>query len=76
MRKFLLAADRIFAIPGWLAMHVLVQAFDNHPWKAQKIPLDDWREHRTGLMYFFDFNFWLAQVALLLVIYFHFTDKA
>lgn len=76
MNKFLQAADRVYAVPGWLAMHVLVQGFKSHPWKTKRISLDSWVQYRTGLMRFFDFNFWLAMIGLGLVIYFHFTDKA
>ncbi|MET0980257.1 MAG: hypothetical protein ABWX90_03315 [Candidatus Saccharimonadales bacterium] len=73
MRKFLLSADRIYAIPGWLVMRALLKGFKTHPWKERNFSLSDWTKYRTNDMRAFDMCFWVSIIAAPLVIYFYFS---
>lgn len=69
MKKFWYQLDRIYAIPGWLSMRLLILGFKTHPWKKKKISLNEWVTFRTSDMRVFDMMFWASIVAFAFLIY-------
>ena len=74
MRKFLLTLDRIYAIPGWLALHAILSGVKAHPWKERNFSLNDWVMHRTPDMRICDMMFWIGIAGTAMTVYFHFFE--
>lgn len=60
MKNFFVAADRLYAIPGWLLARLLLRCFKHHPLRNRKLTLSDWANHRTNDMRAFDACFWIG----------------
>jgi hypothetical protein len=69
MKNFLIAADRIYAIPGWLLTRLILKGFINHPLKNRRLTLSDWTRNRTNDMRGFDLCFWVFLIAVPYAIY-------
>lgn len=68
MRNFAVTADRIFAIPGWILMRIILELVKHHPYHTRRFTLQDWSEHRTNDMRAFDLCFWVLIFTLACVI--------
>jgi hypothetical protein len=68
MKNFLMYVDRVYAVPGWLTMRLLVLGFKEHPFKTKKLTLQQWTTYRTNEMRIFDSMFWLGIASLIFTI--------
>lgn len=69
MKKFWTHVDRVYAIPGWLSVRLILLGFRSHPWKEKKITFDEWITFRTSDMRMFDMMFWASIAAFAFLIY-------